>query len=1488
VPVVGVGASAGGLEAISQLIRGLDPGLPYAYVVLQHVSPTHRSMLPEILARETRLTVRALEDGESPQAGVIHVVPPNVNAYMRDGRFSLQPARPEVVPKPSVNDFFISLAAEAGDEAVGIVLSGTGSDGTAGLRAIVAAGGVTLVQDPAAAKYSGMPHSAVEAGVADFVLSAEAMPAKLAELASTYRLGRSGGEGVTMQLLGKLKVRRKIDFSGYKPGTLVRRLRRRMVATGMHTEEDYRAFVDAHPEELDRLARDILISVTAFFRDASAFEALRAHVGTICREARESGQDIRIWVAGCATGEEAYSIAILFDQALAEVQLPPRVQIFATDVDDDALAVARRGLYPAAALHALSAPLLERYFQPFNEAYEVGKRLRDMIVFARHNLIDDPPFLRIDLVACRNVLIYFDTELQARVLKRFHFALKNRGILFLGRSESVGQSEAQFATLDRSERVFRKHGDGLAMPVPALPRPVLSAARQRRDAELQRLLDGVVAHFDATVALCDGQGNVLHTAGGVERVFQFPRGRTQVGVAELIAEPFRAELLSMLHRMNRSPRVLRGRKRVIDGVCWQLSVCPVAGADAPQLLVILEAGEPAASEAAPQGAGAALAELDGGDDLQGTRAQLQSLIEELGTANEEMQSLNEEAQASNEELQATNEELEAANEELQATNEELMSLNEELNVKSGELQQLNDEYMHLYDSLDFPIMVFDREYRLRRFNAPAARQFKLRTTALQQRVNRLKLPEALASLESHLSFALAHGEADDELITLNDRLLQLVVTPGVDRADDVELLVVSLIDVTDITETQAALRASRAQLETLMRNTTILLAMKDLSGKYLFANPSFCEAFGLDQGAILGRNDFDLFPEAFAADIWSRDMEALRKADRVLAEHVLPGDRERILRTAHQILRDADGRPTAIITESEDITLRKQAERQLRVSAKVFEQAGEAIVVSDRRARIQSVNNAFTRITGYGADEAVGRNVTELLRSDQPDLADYQAIAAALEKRGFWQGEVWNGRKSGEAIPLWITINRVEDDGDWHYVAVFSDISRLKASQRQAEYLATHDPLTGLPNRTLFQDRLGLAMAHARRHDAQIAVLFLDLDNFKTINDTLGHDVGDKLLIQVAGRLGEIVREVDTVARLGGDEFTVILNETTLEGAERVAQRIVDELREPVRVDDRLLFVTASVGLAFFPEDGEDASAITKAADTAMYRAKDSGRDRFELFKPELQARLVEQANLESALRLALNEKRLRLVYQPKFTAAEPGRLAGAEVLLRWSDPFLGEMAPADFIPVAERTGLIVDIDRRVVLLAAEALSRWRVQGLALPQLAINVSARSFQEERFLDDLFERLSSYGVSHSLIEVEITERTLVERSSTALGNIERLREAGIALSIDDFGTGYSSLAYLKRLPLAELKIDKSFVDGVAGKDRNDEAIVRAILGMASALDLRTVAEGVETEAQREWLCDQGCDLLQGYLMARPEEEATFVARLEADGALRLATQ
>ncbi len=1470
--IVGIGASAGGLEAISQLIAGLNPATPCAYIVLQHLSPSHRSMMVEILGRETSLEVREATQGDAPEAGVIYVVPSNFNALLREDRLHLVTAPPEVVPKPSINQFFISLAAEENESAIGIILSGTGSDGVAGLRAIQAAGGFTLAQAPESAKYDGMPRSAIEAGVVDHVLPPEAMPSKLQDLLEIpLRAEASIDNDQIAPLLEQLKEKLQFDFSGYKTGTLVRRIHRRRVATGSTDLDSYLSWLQSNPEELDLLARDILISVTAFFRDREAFESLQRAVQSICNN-RAGGSEIRIWVAGCASGEEAYSIAMLFAETLGDKLSDYRVQVFATDVDEEALNVGRRGLYPAAAMSEVDPALLERYFTPVNNAYEADKLLRDMIVFARHNLVSDPPFLRLDLVSCRNVLIYFDAPLQSKVLQTFHFGLIKEGYLFLGRSESTTHAESLFSPVDRRERVFRKSGDSHHAPL--LTGSPMRSPQQRRERKVETVLNGLAHHFAATVVLCDAQGNILHSVGEVDRFLHFPVGVSRLAITDVTVEPLRAELLTLLHRRQQKGKSQRGRARKLERKWVRLFVEPINEGGSNLSLVIFVNEKPAKqavtdAEGPPSGNHQELEH-----ELQATREHLQTMVEEMATSNEEMQALNEEAQASNEELQATNEELEAANEELQASNEELITLNGELNAKTAEMFRLNEEYSHLYDALEFPILVFDRSCRLTRFNGPAERRFDLRPTAIHKSVNSLRLPEPLAKLDILLERVLAHGDRYTQTLALDGRRHHLSVVPGLDKMGSVVNLVLTLVDITDIANTQERLAESQAKLATLMEKTTVMFAMKDISGAYVFANRCFLEFFGLSEDEYLGKTDFALMPQALAADLWALDLTSLREDQMIQGEHNFQrGEASCHLRSSHLVMFDTKGHPSGFIMEAEDITLKKLAEEQMRITARVFDQTGEAILVTDAKGRIQTVNQSFTRITGYAIDEVVDKG-PDLLKSGRHSDEFYRVMWQKLEEAGTWQGEIWNKRKNGEIYPEWLTINRVEDHQGQleHYVAVFSDISSIKNAQRKAEFLSTHDALTGMPNRSLFQDRLRQALARARRTQLRVALLFIDLDNFKTINDTLGHDVGDELLKQAADRLRDAVRDIDTVARLGGDEFTAVLVDCDADSADQVASRIVDELGVSFKVQHHHLFITASIGVAFFPEDGQDSASLTKAADSAMYRAKELGRNRVEFFQADFHVRLLKRAAMESALRLAIKDNHLRLVYQPKYSTAEGFPLVGAEVLLRWHDPNLGHVSPAEFIPLAENSGLILDITQRVEDMMFDQINLWRDMGLKVPPLAFNISPKSIRENGFAHNLLNKMSARNIEPGQVRLEITENALLDYNDTVENNFHQLAEANMRFSIDDFGTGYSSLSYLKRLPIRELKIDKSFVVGL-GVDGDDEAIARTIINFARSLDLSIVAEGVEVDRQLAWLIQQGCDMVQGYLFSRPLEILDF---------------
>ncbi|MDR5898504.1 EAL domain-containing protein [Halomonas vilamensis] len=561
-----------------------------------------------------------------------------------------------------------------------------------------------------------------------------------------------------------------------------------------------------------------------------------------------------------------------------------------------------------------------------------------------------------------------------------------------------------------------------------------------------------------------------------------------------------------------------------------------------------------------------------------------------------------------------------------------------------------------------------------------------------------------------------------------------------------------------------------------------------------------------------------------------------------------------------------------------DITERRRAEDQLRIAARLFDDADEAIVVTEPSGRIQSINRAFTRITGYTESDALGTALGDLLRSGRHSQLFYEEMWEGLNTRGLWQGEIMNRRKSGDIYTEWLTINRIDDDEGQaeYFVAVFSDITEIKNSHSKIEYLAHHDVLTGLPNRRLFQDRLMRAIARARHDKGEAALLFLDLDYFKTTNDTLGHEVGDKLLIRAAARLRELVRDADTVARIGGDEFTVILPNCGFEEAGAIAKRLVADFAGVFLIDDRCLQVTLSAGLALYPQDGDDVDTLSRAADMAMYRAKEDGRNRLRLYDLALHQRFLEETALEEALRRALDNNELRLVYQPQFDAKDPTRLAGAEALLRWQDPEKGPISPGQFIPLAEKSDLITKLGRQVVALVCEQVGTWRAAGLNPPPISFNVSPKDFRGGQLASDLLRTMAQHGVTASQLQVEFTEGTLTGGADVVLKQVQELHEAGIDLAIDDFGTGYSSLINLKRLPLAELKIDKAFVDGL-GKSEHDEAIALASLSMARAFGLRTVAEGVETPSQLAWLQAHGSDRIQGFLLARPLEAEDFSALL-----------
>ncbi len=568
-----------------------------------------------------------------------------------------------------------------------------------------------------------------------------------------------------------------------------------------------------------------------------------------------------------------------------------------------------------------------------------------------------------------------------------------------------------------------------------------------------------------------------------------------------------------------------------------------------------------------------------------------------------------------------------------------------------------------------------------------------------------------------------------------------------------------------------------------------------------------------------------------------------------------------------------EGRP-AVMGVALDVSRHVAFEHQSRLANRVFDSASEGIVITDADCRIEAVNPAFTRITGYSAKEAVGR-LSRMMTGEGAQIN--QDMLERLARDGHWQGEMRDRRKSGAWYPAWLSISTVRDAerSITNYVGVFTDNTRRKEDENRLQFLASHDSLTGMLNRSGMMSRFAQEIKRAHSDGQQLALLFIDLDRFKTVNDTLGHLAGDQLLVIAAERMREQLQEGEMAARLGGDEFTVLLREPSSTGAAaRLAERIVHCLAQPFVIDGQEMFVTASIGVACYPADGADAATLLKNADVAMYRAKQRGKNTYQFFTADMNTRAFEQLLLENSLRRALERSEFALHYQPQFATAD-GRLAGVEALIRWRHPELGMVLPGTFIGLAEQNGLIVPIGAWVLQEACRQGRAWLDAGLQFGQIAVNLSARQFSSGDLLDTIRAALDASGLPPAMLELEITESTIMHNPAEAVTLLDRIRAMGVALSIDDFGTGYSSLASLKQYPLDSLKIDRGFVKGVP-HDADDVAITEAIIAIAHKMRLQVVAEGVETAEQAAFLRVAGCDVAQGFLLGRPAA-AEEVARL-----------
>ncbi|MBK8479027.1 MAG: PAS domain-containing protein [Opitutaceae bacterium] len=936
-PIVGIGASAGGLGAFEAFFSGMppasNPGM--AFVLVQHLAPDHKSLLTELIQRYTRMRVFEVEDGMVVQPNCAYIIPPARDMAFLNGALQLlEPGAPRGQRLP-IDFFFRSLAQDQGERAIGIVLSGTGSDGTVGVRAIKAEGGMVMVQNPGSTEYDGMPRHALATGLVDYELPPAEMAAQLiAYVARAFGTSARpvGAPAPRMeQALRKvfvlLRAQTGHDFSQYKPSTICRRIERRMVVHQVEAIEDYLKYLQQTPLEVEALFRDLLIGVTNFFRDPEAFKVLETEGIPRLFAGKAAGAVIRVWVPGCSSGEEAYSIAILLQERLEALKQSYTLQVFATDIDSAAIATARVGLYPASIAADLSPERLARFFiaEPEGGQYRIHKGIRDMLIFSEQNLIKDPPFSRLDLISCRNLLIYLGGELQKKLMPLFHYALNPGGVLFLGTSETVGEFGDLFPVLDRKTKLFRRKEDfrgaqraALSRFLPTmtamdsvLPRaagkPAFPAKLPLRELTEQALLQQVAP----SGALVNAQGDILYLHGRTGRYLELAPGEAGINnILKMAREGLRRELSMALHEASVTKALVRspglrvktnGDFSLVNLTIRPMTTGQVATLEVPLYLIILEEAPPA--EPAPGGlaAGASVLAVEADARIGALKAELQTkedylqtANEELETSNEELKSSNEEMQSVNEELQSTNEEMETSKEELQSVNEELATVNAELQSKVADLSRANGDMNNLLAGTGIGTVFVDHQLRILRFTPAASQIINLIPSDVGRPVGHI-----VSNLVGYDRLGVDLREVLETLVakalevrTAEGKRYRMLILPYRTIDNVIEGAVITFLDITELKQAEEALRKANGllRLAVVVRDAHDAITVQDLAGRIIAWNPGAVRLYGWSEAEALAMNVRDRIPQALREEA----LATLRQLSR--AEVLEPYSAQRLTR----------------------------------------------------------------------------------------------------------------------------------------------------------------------------------------------------------------------------------------------------------------------------------------------------------------------------------------------------------------------------------------------------------------------------------------------------------------------------------------------------------------------------------------------------------------------------------------------------------------
>jgi two-component system, chemotaxis family, CheB/CheR fusion protein len=971
-PVVGIGASAGGLAAFEAFFSGMpadvDPGM--VFVLVQHLAPDHKSILTDLIRRYTRMQVFEVEDGMTVQPNCAYIIPPNRDMAFLQGTLQLlEPVAPRGQRMP-IDFFFRSLAQDQHERAIGVVLSGTGSDGTIGIRAIKGEGGMVMVQNPESTEYDGMPRSAIATGLVDYELPPAEMAAQLIAY-TNHAFGKlpqpaappTKTENTLKKIFVLLRAQTGHDFSQYKPSTIQRRIERRMAVQQIETMDSYVKFMQQAPEEVDALFRDMLIGVTNFFRDPEAFSAIEEQIIPNLFAGKPDDATIRVWVPGCSTGEEAYSLAILLSERQVALKKNLTLQIFATDIDSRAIAEARAGIYPASIVTDLTPERLARFFalEPGESAYRIHKSIRDMLVFSEQSVIKDPPFSRLDLISCRNLLIYLDGDLQRKLIPLFHYALNPGGYLFMGTSETVGEFGDLFATRERKQKIYLRKEDllgarrpGLGRFLPpmtaidmALPHAASGKKASREKLPLRELTEQTLLQQVALVAaLVNGQGDILYLHGRTGMYLEPAPGESGPNnILKMAREGLRRDLTTALHKAAQTREIVLcpGVRVKTNGDFTSVNLiirpvaAPLTSSELPLFLVMLEqakvsvahapAEKPSPVEPAGEEADTRIAALK--QELQAKEEYLQAANEELETANEELKSSNEEMQSVNEELQSTNEELETSKEELQSVNEELATVNTELQTKVADLSRANNDMNNLLAGTGIATVFVDHRLRLLRFTPAATRIINL----IQSDIGRF-VGHIVSNLSDYEGLTVDIKTVLDSLIpkeldvqSAEGRWYTMRIQPYRTMDNVIEGAVLTFVDISESRRLQEELRVNAERLRIALSAASISLSNQDLDLHYTWIHPAM-PGFAAD--SVIGKTDADFLPQEEAAKLTTIKQQVLASGQGVRKSFLATlAGKPAVYDLTIEPMRDNDGAVVGITCAALDVTGQQNREECL-------------------------------------------------------------------------------------------------------------------------------------------------------------------------------------------------------------------------------------------------------------------------------------------------------------------------------------------------------------------------------------------------------------------------------------------------------------------------------------------------------------------------------------------------------------------------------